>query len=957
LPRIFLDFFGDFFFSFGFLVFKTAEKAGFVLTQALRKKMPVVDVAAQGQVVGGALKHVLSNVVSGVERVEVLGYSIRRSEPNVNEGNNLLDFKYGSTALSGLRVTRAGHGYDPDNPPRMDSTATSPSLGVEVYAATATGRHNVAVPDYAEVSDTVTFVRASGAKSPQLGARADCIVADPYRYAYRFYVTTPAYAQQKASSALPLLADEMTAVHFEIAPGIFGAGSGGSGSGPVAAARERLVSTITGACLRAVAPAGLPAAAAPPLRLEYTSAGFQFVSTTNAPFVLVDGDRLAYILSGRSPRRHANSPYERRTMQTGLKVAGPGVVVAAYVRQSEMLDNGIQSCRYDGDGPHDLRVATIRDEVSSARAVEVEALTGTVLTARLRPGNYPIGSVLHAPYPVVLNVDERASVADADAPAWRDAQRELGAYATKAYGLSRRQAADGLIKEVQDAMNLAVHAGEYAGLARVDPHSLPDLFSHVTHEQSERRVPGPHVYDPNVPFVDNPAFLCADTEASALGYQYEPGRQSKDPQRRRKQSIFVTLEDPGGDVHTADDEPFSHEGLGWNGYRATRVRITTRENRVGDVRADGSTIRADSETDTKTGLDRGARKADPALQGITLLFGTGPNRERSIHRALGFMDADYTAPTTFVVRRPVLSHARPETAEEEADEVADAEDATDGLHVILRPDEAGAVAGLLGGHEYWRESDSAAAAVPSKYQVNGRVTYARYVPVDAVVEASTTVAGDARDADFRYRGGRRHFAYYEVLGYQAPHAYCLDTDPLIVAVAVDINERRHADAERVQTPTTRAGFALLPIGCTDHVEPRTMHDGSAYQQAMLNYKLSGYVTAPHAVGVDRALSGFRNFGRVAPNAQDPSGRRWAATAQEASSAAGRDSVFGSRQVHMLKAGDFGSKMLVLDEPVTAQSLTFRFSRIDSTVPYEFGAQEITLLVRLHVTTDRTNFRR
>ena len=94
--------------------------------------MPIVDIAAQGQVVGGALKYVLPNVVSGVERVEVLGYSIRRSESNVNEGNNMLDFKYGPTSISGLRVVRSGYGYDPDNPPRTDSTATSPSLGVEV---------------------------------------------------------------------------------------------------------------------------------------------------------------------------------------------------------------------------------------------------------------------------------------------------------------------------------------------------------------------------------------------------------------------------------------------------------------------------------------------------------------------------------------------------------------------------------------------------------------------------------------------------------------------------------------------------------------------------------------------------------------------------------------------------------------------------------------------------------
>ena len=55
--------------------------------------------------------------------------------------------------------------------------------------------------------------------------------------------------------------------------------------------------------------------------------------------------------------------------------------------------------------------------------------------------------------------------------------------------------------------------------------------------------------------------------------------------------------------------------------------------------------------------------------------------------------------------------------------MADAEDATDGIHVILRPDADGAVVSALpGGHEYWRESDAAAAAVQSTYQVNGRVT-------------------------------------------------------------------------------------------------------------------------------------------------------------------------------------------------------------------------------------------
>jgi hypothetical protein len=66
----------------------------------------------------------------------------------VHEGNCYLDFKVGSTAISSLRVPQAGVGYDPDNPPRTDSTATSPSLGVEVYSVHSSGsRQNVAVPD------------------------------------------------------------------------------------------------------------------------------------------------------------------------------------------------------------------------------------------------------------------------------------------------------------------------------------------------------------------------------------------------------------------------------------------------------------------------------------------------------------------------------------------------------------------------------------------------------------------------------------------------------------------------------------------------------------------------------------------------------------------------------------------------------------------------------------------
>ena len=76
------------------------------------------------------------------------------------------------------------------------------------------------------------------------------------------------------------------------------------------------------------------------------------------------------------------------------------------------------------------------------------------------------------------------------------------------------------------------------------------------------------------------------------------------------------------------------------------------------------------------------------------------------------------------------------------------EDATDGIHVVLRPDaDPGAAAPVLvGGHEYWRETDDVlVAAASAKYTASGHVGYTRYVPVDAVAEASTAEAHAQRE--------------------------------------------------------------------------------------------------------------------------------------------------------------------------------------------------------------------
>jgi hypothetical protein len=445
----------------------------------------------------------------------------------------------------------------------------------------------------------------------------------------------------------------------------------------------------------------------------------------------------------------------------------------------------------------------------------------------------------------------------------------------------------------------------------------------------------PFVYDPSVPHFDNPARYT--DPAQAYKYEYDVGHQSADPLVRRQQSVYVTLEDAGGGpdasgrgAEFASRDP-SLETAGWNGYRCTRVRITTGEARNGDTRQGPGgieTIRSDAE----------AARGGAIKQNISLLFGSGPNRERSIHRALGFEDRDYVTPSKFVMRKPRVATLRFEDAAELAETTPASDGSGRNVHVVNRPGRSvgGTLlmssSGLIEGHVY---------------TFDGRV-YTRYVPVLSVAGESESAPWDV---DFHYKGGVQHFAYYTIHGFQAPHAYNLDTDPMLVSMGLAVNERTHTEGECVAGSTT--AFALLPIGHADHAEPRTYRDGSVYQHAMLQYKLSGYATAPHAVGVDRMLAGFRNFGRVAPNAQDASSRRWGALATDATALATRDTPPTARCVHMLKAGDFGAKRMHLDEATRVGSVTLTFSVPARTpYPYNFGAQEIIILLRLHRRDDR-----
>ena len=705
--------------------------------------------------------------------------------------------------------------------------------------------------------------------------------------------------------------------------------------------------------------------------LHYGATGF--VLRHSADFAAVDHTALSYILCGFSPKRHAS---KRVVLPVPMTRAGTPTSVARYRTFASKRGASFELAFADPDGvTHDARVREIADELSRSRRMLVEGDFGQVYTARLRPGHYPIGSVLHAPYPVVLGVEQaRNDITDvydhAHIPVAANLyalQSHYGLAPQKSLGITRRQAADGLIKEVQDAMNYAINEAEFSrgALRRVDSESLCAMFPQYAHAENDR--PSglmPYVYDTNVPHVDNPCGLPFMNDARGYPYEspHDVGHQPSALNSRRRQWVYVTLENAGGgvDADGAGREFVAKaptlETATWNGFRAGRVRITTRENRVFDVLTDPAT-----QATSTIATDADARAANAIAQRITLLFASGPNAARSACRALGFVQQDYTAARRFVMRKPVVT-ARDDAGVVERDDGVtpppfagntrvETPGGTRTVHVP-NPSDVSYLGALADGLVY--TSGTPQMGVTQARQQG--VVYNRYVPVLGVARdagnpplegpAAGTNAAPVRDVEFRYKGGAAHMTYYETLGYQAESAYTLDSDPLVLSVGLAVNDRRHTDSERVQSVGV-ANFALLPIGMTDHAEPRTMHDGSAYQQAMLNYKLDGYTTAPYAAGADRSVSGCRNFGRVQYNAHELGSKKYATTNVDAVAFASRDVHHSCRAVTMLKTGDFGTKQLVLDEPTTVSSMCFTFAVPGTSVPYDFGSQDVTLLVRLH----------
>ena len=910
--------------------------------------MPIIDVVVSGTVVDSKLRYKMPDIATGVEKVELLGYSVKRTHPNISAMNNCIDFKIGSTALSAVRVTDYGVGYDPDNPPRLDFTAP---LGVSLVVMRGQRREPVEINDYVELGDPAVLVRHQARR--EFGDDVvDITAAPPFTYAYRLLFTTTLVEPGVSTLA------NYTPVVFYVAPTWFELGG--------EECRKRILGAYNTAAALVVG--GAPV-------LHYGPTGFLLRHTID--FAAVDHTTMSYILCGFSPKRHSS---KRAVLPVPMTRSGTPSSVSRHRSFASKRGASFELAFVDPDGAtHDARVKDIADELSRSRRMLVEGEFGAVHTARLRPGHYPIGSVLHAPYPVVLGVEQaRHDVNElydaAQIPVAGNTlygiQSHYGLAPQKSLGITRRQAADGLIKEVQDAMNYAINEAEFATgtLRRVDSESLCAMFPQYAHSESDR--PNgllPYVYDTNVPHVDNPCGLPFMNDTRGYPYEnpHDVGHQPSAPNSRRRQWVYVTLESAGGGVDAdGSGREFLNkhptlETAAWNGFRAGRVRITTRENRVFDMVTNPATQVAST-----ISTDADARAANSIAQRITLLFASGPNATRSAYRVLGFFQQDYTTPKKFVVRKPVVM-ARDDTAGGllERDGVTNpivrgntqVETPGGGLRTVHVPNPIDVnYTGALGDGLVYTSGTSQMGVTEARQQ---GVVYNRYVPVLGVtrnaamnppLESPATGSSTAplRDVEFRYKGGTAHMSYYETLGYQAENAYTLDSDPLVLSVGLALNDRRHTDSERVQAVGV-ANFALLPIGMTDHAEPRTMHDGSAYQQAMLNYKLDGYTTAPYAAGADRCVSGFRNFGRIQYNAHELGSKRYATTNAEAVSYASRDAHHTCRTVTMLKTGDFGTKQLVLDEPTTVSSMCFTFAVPGTSVPYDFGSQDVTLLVRLH----------
>lgn len=119
-----------------------------------------------------------SNAPNQIDRIEVLAYSMLRSELNVHHSNNCIDFQYGATRIPAFSVKESSSSYDDNNLPRY--VVGDSGLGISLVAAGLPSGIAVVKTDGAYTAAT-TF--GSHPATFDVDA-ASVVVAEPYTYLY-----------------------------------------------------------------------------------------------------------------------------------------------------------------------------------------------------------------------------------------------------------------------------------------------------------------------------------------------------------------------------------------------------------------------------------------------------------------------------------------------------------------------------------------------------------------------------------------------------------------------------------------------------------------------------------------------------------------------------------------------------------------------------------------------------
>jgi hypothetical protein len=141
------------------------------------------DVTLYGPVsAGGELACTVSpsNAPTHIDRIEVLAYSLLRSELNVHHSNNCIDFQYGATKIPAFSVEESSTAYDDNNLPRY--VVGDSGLGISPVVSGFASSIAVVKTDGAYTATTT--VGPQGHPVNFDVDAASVLVAEPYTYVY-----------------------------------------------------------------------------------------------------------------------------------------------------------------------------------------------------------------------------------------------------------------------------------------------------------------------------------------------------------------------------------------------------------------------------------------------------------------------------------------------------------------------------------------------------------------------------------------------------------------------------------------------------------------------------------------------------------------------------------------------------------------------------------------------------